>query len=128
MRTYNFVQQIKRSENIRGTKTIVTVKLRGLCTILMLLFCMALFSCCTLFMLHCYAWIFSEQVFYRKLPSDCLFFMCCVRAVIKNSIDVLLVTYCFDFYVRRPDFLEAKMGTINGKIHKIYYWSKSFNF
>ena len=41
-----------------------------------------LFSCCTVFLLHsfyvhCHAWII------RKPRSDCIFFMCCVKCVIK---------------------------------------------
>ena len=76
-------------------------------------FCVALFLCCILFMLHFFSVslfscfvismlhflrvalfscctaisnFFSEQIFCRNLRSDCLFFMCCVNLVIRNSI------------------------------------------
>ena len=47
------------------------------CTILMLFFFVPLFSCCTVIRKF-----FSEQIFCRKLWSDCLFFMCTVNPVI----------------------------------------------
>ena len=40
-------------------------------------FCIALFSCCTAM-----REFFSEQVFWTKRRSDCLFFICCVNPAI----------------------------------------------
>ena len=56
------------------------------CTLIKLLFsCVPLFSCCTFFVLYSFYValsfmnFFSEQIFYRNLWSDCLFFMCCIK-------------------------------------------------
>ena len=49
------------------------------CTLFMFHFLrVALFSCCTV------TRYFLEHVFFRKLRSDCLFFMCCVKPVISK--------------------------------------------
>ena len=56
------------------------VALFSCCFFVLHSFNVILSSCCTIFMLKCY--LFSEQVFRKKLRCDCFFFICCVKSAI----------------------------------------------